>query len=119
MTNRRKTTMKVYELLPALIDRPGVYATSDPGLVPGDHVKVGFRVDPPIDRCEGEWVFLEVTAVEGVWPSVVYRGELCNRPLLIEPAVLRAGQPIEFIPGHIQSVVRDSADRPRRKQGRP
>jgi len=110
---------KTYELLLPLSDRPGRYASEDPRLIPGDHVKVGFRVDPMPDAPRGEWMWLAVTAVEGDWPHATYRGELCNRPFLIEPAKLRLGQPVEFGAGHIYSVVRDSPDRPQDKRETP
>jgi hypothetical protein len=102
-----------YELLPALGPKPGRYATEDPALVPGDHAKVGFRIAPESrETHNGEWMWVELTAVEGRWPKAVYRGELCNRPFFISPEVLRVGQPIEFKAGHIYDVVRDSESRP-------
>jgi hypothetical protein len=109
---------RAYELLLALHSRPGRYAAEDPRLIPGDHVKVGFRVGPG-SPVEGEWMFLEVTAVEGEWPDAVYRGELCNTPFLIDPATLRVGQPVEFRAGHIYQVVRDSSDRPEGERETP
>jgi hypothetical protein len=87
-----------YELVPALIDRPGKWVDEDPKLTPGDHVKLGFRIP---GRDEHEWMWVEVTSVEGNWPNAVYRGELRNRPVMIDPKILRAGKPIEFRAGHI------------------
>jgi hypothetical protein len=99
------------EILPALIDRPGKYAAEDPLLIPGDHVKLGVCCDPG-SPCTNEWLWFEVTAVEGAWPNAVYHGELCNRPVFISPARLRPGVPVEFRPGHVYSVVHDSPARP-------
>jgi hypothetical protein len=105
-----------YKLLLALHSEPGRYAREDPGLVPGDHVKLGFETDPECRDDEGspsaEWMWFEVTSVTGGWPDLVYRGELCNRPLCISPANLHPGQPVAFRGGHIYSVVRDSPARP-------
>jgi hypothetical protein len=101
-----------YELLLALDPDAGSYATEDPRLIPGDHVKLGFRVDLRVKGMRGEWMFLEVTAVEGSWPDAVYRGELCNTPAFIDPTALRVGQPVEFRAGHIYEVIRDSPERP-------
>ena len=102
------------QLLLALIDKPGIYAEIDPQILPGDHVELGFRVDrklaPPNRR--SEWMWFEVTGVEGRWPNAVYRAELCNRPLLLHPKDLRPGSPIEFRGGHIYDVVHDSLQRP-------
>jgi hypothetical protein len=101
---------KTYELLDPPFDR---YAHEDPRLLPGDHVKLGFRVDSRFRlRYHGEWMFLEITAVEGNWPDAVYRGELCNTPFYIDPARLRLGQPVEFRAGHIYQVIPDSPSRP-------
>jgi hypothetical protein len=100
-----------YELSLALGDKPGRYAAQNPGLIPGDHVKVGF-VCPPGSPARAEWMWLQVTAVEGDWPGALYRGRLCNRPLYLDPATIRPGQPVEFRAGHIYAVVRDSSDRP-------
>jgi len=94
------------ELVPALIDRPGKYATEDPALKVGDHVKVGFNTSPSSPYAH-EWMWLEVTQVEGG-----YRGELCNRPRFIDSDVLRLGQPVEFRGEHIYSIVHDSPDWP-------
>jgi hypothetical protein len=102
---------KKYKLLPAYITGPGRYATEvDPRLTPGDHVKLGFRVDPEYqaEGLNGEWMWFEVTAVEGQWPNVLYRGELLNLPLFIDPAVLRLGQPVEFRGEHIHTVTHAS-----------
>jgi hypothetical protein len=102
------------ELLLALDPNPGRYVDEDPRLIPGDHVKVGFRTDVAgiPGQPNGEWMFLEVTAVNGSWPDAVYRGKLCNTPFLISPARLRRGQPVEFRAGHVYQVVRDSPSRP-------
>ena len=100
-----------YKLSLALGDKPGRFAGKDPGLIPGDHAKVGF-VCPPGGPVRAEWMWLEVTAVEGDWPNATYRGELCNTPFYCDPATVRPGLPVEFRAGHIYSVVRDSADRP-------
>src|SRR5262245_12074815 len=44
-----------YELIPFL-----AFPQADPALVPGDHVKVGFRVDERLGHgCSGEWMWLE------------------------------------------------------------
>ena len=102
-----------YELLLALDPDPGRYVSEDPHLLPGDHVKVGFRVDQSSRRDpRGEWMFLEVTAVDGIWPGTVYRGELCNTPFYIDPATLCLGHPVTFRPEHIYQVIHDSPDRP-------
>src|SRR5262245_16130310 len=102
-----------YELLLALDPDPGRFVSVDPGLLPGDHVKIGFRVARSSrQQPRGEWMFLVVTAIDGVWPNAVYRGELCNQPYYFDPAVLRLSQPVEFRPGHIYQVIRDSPDRP-------
>jgi hypothetical protein len=111
------------ELLLALIDRPGNYATLvDPKLIVGDHVKVGFKTNTGTPY-EGEWMWLEVTEVTGDWSKgeASYKGELCNRPRFIDPAVLRAGSPVVFGPGHIYAVIHDSPQRPEgeREQPRP
>jgi hypothetical protein len=104
-----------------LLDPPtGFYAVEDPRLIPGDHVKVGFRVDASFrPKFQGEWMFLEVTAIEGDWPNAVYRGELCNTPFYIDPATLRVGQSVEFSARHIYEVVRDSPDRPEGERETP
>jgi hypothetical protein len=103
---------KAGELLLALHDRPGRYAAEvNPKLAPGDHVKLGFRADPALPF-ESEWMWVEVTATEGVWPATaVYRGELDNTPCCIDPVVLRLGQPVEFRGEHIYEVVHDSPER--------
>jgi hypothetical protein len=116
------STPKGYELLLALHDRPGCFAAEDPRLVAGDHVKVGFKTDPPPKGKrggwpEGEWMWLEVTAAVGAWPGVVYRGELRNRPLYI--GGLAVGCPVEFRPGEIYDVVHDSPDRPEGERESP
>jgi hypothetical protein len=85
------STPKGHELLPALVDGPGRFAAEDPRLVAGDHVKVGFKTSPPPrgerrGLPEGEWMWLEVTAAVGC--------------------------PVEFRPGEIYAVVRNSPDRP-------
>jgi hypothetical protein len=101
-----------YELALALIDKPGKYATQDPALLPGDHVKLGFCVSaaaPP--NIDNEWMWVEVTAVEGDWPDAIYRGELRNKPAYIEPTILQFGSPVEFRAGHIYQVVHDSPHR--------
>jgi hypothetical protein len=113
------STPKGYELLPALIGGPGRFAAEDPRLVAGDHVKVGFKTDPPPKGerrgwPEREWMWLEVTAAVGAWPGVAYRGELRNRPFFIDG--LAVGHPVEFRPGEIYDVVRDSPDRPESEQ---
>jgi hypothetical protein len=109
-----------YELLRALDPAPGRFEAEDPSLVPGDHVKIGFRVDPAFrPRYMGEWMFVEVTKVKGRWPDAVYRGELCNRPAFINPAVLRLGQPVEFRAEHIYAVVHDSPARPQGESEAP
>jgi hypothetical protein len=110
--------MKSYELVLALIDEPGRYATEDPKLVPGDHVKLGFRCDRGCPY-QNEWMFLEVTAVDGAWPDAVYRGELCNRPVFIDPDRLRVGQPVEFRNEHIYQVIHDSPSRPEGEREHP
>jgi hypothetical protein len=105
----RKPKGKAGELLLALHDTPGRYAAVvDPKLLPGDHVKLGFRADP-MAPCESEWMWVEVTAVEGVWPATaVYRGELANVPYSIDPGTLRLGQPVEFGGEHIHTVVHNN-----------
>jgi hypothetical protein len=110
--------MKSYQLALALIDKPGRYVVEDPKFVPGDHVKLGFGCDPG-QRCNSEWMYLEVTAVEGSWPDAVYRGELVNRPAFINPARLRVGQPVEFRAEHIYEVIHDSPDRPEGEREQP
>jgi hypothetical protein len=116
---KRRKSVK-YELLSALDPDPGRYAAEDPSLAPGDHVKLGFRVDPAFRATyRGEWMFLEVTKIKGRWPNAVYRGELCDRPLLIRPAVLRVGQPVEFRAEHICVVVHDSPARPEGEREAP
>src|SRR5262249_9880623 len=95
---------KVGELLPAT-DRPGLWALVDPRLLPGGLRKLAFRADPALPfESESMWVL--VTAVEGDWPTTVYRGELDNTPLCIDPAVLRLGQPVEFRGEHIVTYHR-------------
>jgi hypothetical protein len=90
----------------------GVGHLTDAGvrLVPGDHAKVGFRTDHP--EVGGEWMWVEVTAVDDSGPEVVYAGELANRPHFIRPAVLRAGQPVRFAMRHVYDYDKDSPDRP-------
>jgi hypothetical protein len=104
--------------LPALVDRPGRYAAEAPELVPGDHVKLGFRVDQGMPG-HSEWMWFEVTAVEGAWPDAVYCGELCNRPRFINPTRLRVGQPVEFRAGEIYDVNHDSPARAEGEGERP
>jgi hypothetical protein len=106
-------------LVLALDPEPGRYATEDPRLMPGDHVKLGFRVEPPRGTFQSEWMWVEVTAMAGAWPDVSYRGELCNCPALIDAADLRPGQPIEFGPGHVYCVVHDSPARPEGQRDTP
>jgi hypothetical protein len=101
-----------YELVPALITGPGKFAKRDPDLIPGDHVKLGFACPPGKGQPCNEWMWVEVTAVEGDWPAAAYHGELCNRPVCCDPAAVRLGMPVEFRAGHIYAVVRDSRDRP-------
>jgi hypothetical protein len=109
-----------YKLLKALDPKPGRYARENPDLVVGDHVKLGFRTDPRHRGSpHGEWMWLQVTAVTGTWPDVVYRGELCNTPCFISPAVLHPGQPVEFRGEHIHSVVRDAPTRPENERETP
>jgi hypothetical protein len=108
-----------YKLLNALDPEPGRYADEDPDLVPGDHVKLGFWVSSGHGDASGEWMWFEIVAVVGTWPDVVYRGDLCNRPCLISPDVLRLGQPVEFRGGHIYSVVHDSPARPEGERETP
>jgi hypothetical protein len=95
----------------ALHTRPGRFAKRDPGLIPGDHVKLGFAC-PPGGQVGNEWMWVEVTAEEGDWPAALYRGELRNRPLCCDPTAVRPGMPVEFRAGYIYAVVRDSRDRP-------
>jgi hypothetical protein len=109
--DRGRAGAGIDELVLAWIDRPGRYAVEDPRPIPGDHVKLGFRCDPGAPF-KNEWMFVEVTAVAGDWPDAVYRGELCNCPVFIDPARLRVGQPVEFRAGHIYQVIRDSRARP-------
>jgi hypothetical protein len=115
MARKKREKCKSGQLLLALIDEPGCYAAkADPRLMPGDHVKLGFAVDPHFREqgLRGEWMWIEVTAVEGDWPQALYRGELCSRPRLIDPTVLRVGQPISFRGENVYGVVHDSPARP-------
>jgi hypothetical protein len=107
-----------YELVPANNPEPGRYAGEDPCLQPGDHVKLGFRADVS-SGVSSEWMFVEVTAVAGNWPSATYRGELCNRPVFINPARLRIGQRVEFRAEHIYQTIHDSPDRPESEREPP
>jgi hypothetical protein len=121
-TRRARSSVREakYELVQALDPRPGRYAAADPGLLAGDHVKLGFRVGVRWrDTFGAEWMWALVTAVDGTWPAATYRGELCNRPVYSDPAVLRLGQPVEFRAGHIYAVVGDSPQRPEAERETP
>jgi hypothetical protein len=89
----------------------------------GDHVKLGFRVRDAvapeareeigemIDWIQLERMWVEVTAVLGKHPQCIYRGELVNVPLFIDPAKLRIGSPVHFTPDQIYPVQKGSTSR--------
>jgi hypothetical protein len=88
-----------------------------------DNVKLGFLVSDAvapqareecggmIDRLQLEAMWVEVTSIVKKSPECVYRGELDNRPVFIEPAKLRIGSPVEFTAEHVYPVEKQ----PRRR----
>jgi hypothetical protein len=89
----------------------------------GDHVKLGFlvrdavapeareEVGKMIDLIQLESMWVEVTAVLGKYPQCVYRGELVNVPMFIDPAQLRIGSPVHFTSDQIYPVQKRSTSR--------
>lgn len=78
-----------------------------------DHVKLGFLVwdaiapraltkyGDNVRRMQLECMWVEVTGAMGKYPECVYRGELLNIPVFIDPATLRIGSPVNFTPEHM------------------
>jgi hypothetical protein len=74
----------------------------------GDRVKLGFRIadavspkareecGEAVDRIQTESMWVEVTRLLGRDPQCVFRGELLNAPVFIDPAKLRIGSPVNF-----------------------
>jgi hypothetical protein len=91
----------------------------------GDHVKLGFLVwdavapearkecGDIVDRMQIEVMWVEVTSVLRKHPLRVYRGELLNVPVFLDPAIVRIGSPVKFKPDHIYPVEVGSAIRSR------
>jgi hypothetical protein len=91
----------------------------------GDKVKLSFlvrdAVSPEVreelgdmvDRVELESMRTEVTSVMGNYPACVYRGELLDSPLFIDPKVLRIGSPVNFTTDHVCKVASKSKRRTR------
>src|SRR5262249_71078 len=116
-TERRRADVMSYELLPP---PPGPIGRREQTLMPGDHVKLGFRVNKRFRKVlGGEWMWVEVTTRDGPGPDTVYRGELCNIPVYIDPADLCLGAPVEFRPEFIYQCVRDSRDRAEEEREAP
>jgi hypothetical protein len=85
--------------------------------VPKPATKLGkraFYLPEDVERMRRRW--FEVTSVSGSWPQAVYRSELRNRPCCVGMSV---GAPVEFGPGHIYQVVRDSPARPESERESP
>jgi hypothetical protein len=92
----------------------------------GDHVKLGFLIRDAVaplarkecgdmvDWMQLESMWVEVTGVERERPERVYRGELLNVPLFIDPAELRIGSPVNFTAEHVYPVEDESRGRVRR-----
>jgi hypothetical protein len=92
----------------------------------GDEVKLGFLVRDALApealkemgemahsvQIEAMWV--EVTSIRGHYPECVYRGELVNVPVLLDPAKVRVGSPVNFTDDQVYPAATTARSRPRR-----
>ena len=79
----------------------------------GDHVKLGFLVWDAVaplarrecgdiaDRVQLESMWVEVTSVVRTSSGPVYRGELLNAPVFLDPAKVRVGSSVDFTADHV------------------
>ncbi len=86
---KRNAESPTFEI-PSLIERRS--------LVKGDLAKLVFVIDPPMNGCEGERMWVEVTAIE----RGVYTGRLCNDPAFL--GTIERGAEVEFGPEHVASI---------------
>jgi hypothetical protein len=82
----------------------------------GDHVKLGFLVRDTVapaarkevgdmmGRLQLEAMWVEVTSVVRTSPEPVYRGELVNVPVFLDPGKVRLGSPVDFTSDHVYPV---------------
>jgi len=82
----------------------------------GDNVKLCFLIKDkkalwmPADvrnmarQCASEGMIVEITEIDGKWPSLSFQGQLLNMPLLINPCEIQLGWRVRFTPDYIQSV---------------
>jgi len=86
----------------------------------GDNVKLGFLVEDAIapavqkefgqicNRVQNESMWVEVTSIRGMYPQNLFRGELMNVPVSIDPAKLRIGSPVNFTFDNVYPVEKRS-----------
>jgi hypothetical protein len=83
----------------------------------GDHVQLAFFVGDAMTaagktleeaglRLGAAHMWVEVTGIEEELPQRIYRGELGNRPVLMDPAKLRYGSPVKFTQEHVYCGMR-------------
>ena len=108
--------------------RPQVVYLRGPRREPrvGDHVKLGFLVRDAVgplargesadiaDRVQLEAMWVGVTSVVRTSPEPVYRGELLNVPVFLDPGKVRIGSRVDFTADHVYPAENDSTTWARR-----
>jgi hypothetical protein len=67
------------------------------------HPEAAKEIGPSV-HLQTELMWVEVTNIQTTDSGPMYRGELTNAPVLIDPTVLRIGSPITFTEAHVYSL---------------